>query len=175
MERTPPEPFVRLPAEMLPTLADRCADLGDEGIAALREAGRRAGNRIFDGLGVLPETLETEAFWSAADDVLRELGLGRITFEPVDGAVGAVSWRELPEATAGGAVAPRRSRGCALATGILGGLLTRAAGRPVAVLEIGCAAGGSDACWFLVGAEGRLREVHARLAEGGAVAAVLGR
>lgn len=172
MERDPPEPFVRLPASFFPLLADRCAELGDPGIAALREAGRQAGGRIFDALGVLPEALAPAEFWEAVDRTLRELSLGSLRFEPLEGGAAAIGWRNLPEA-AGPDGNSRVSRGCALATGILGGLLSRAAGRSVPVLEVDCAAGGSDTCWFLIAAEARLREVHERWADGAPLSGIL--
>jgi hypothetical protein len=174
MERQPPEPLFRLPASTLSALADRCVGLGEDGVDALREAGRRAGLRIYDALGVLPETLEPEEFWRTLDATLGELELGSVSYEPVGEGLGAVSWRRLPEAGVEGA-GPRSTHGCPLATGILGGLLSRAAAAPVAVLEVGCAADGSEACWFLVGNEARLREVHQRLSEGTPVGAALGR
>lgn len=172
MERDPPEPFVRLPASSLAALADGCLAMGPSGVDALREAGRRAGFRIFDSLGVLPETLPLARFFEAADRALQACGLGSVDFEAVDGGLIAMSWRRLPEA--GGAEAGgRTSRGCPLATGILGGLLTRAAGSPMAVLEVDCAADGGDACWFLVGSEERLREIHGRIAGGASPHAAL--
>ncbi len=173
MEREPPEPFVGLPASFFPALADGCAELGERGIAILREAGRHAGNRLFDALGVLPETLAPAEFWEAVDRTVRELSLGSVRFEPLEGGVAAIGWRNLPEA-AGADGNSRISRGCALATGILAGLLSRAAGRPVPVLEVDCAAGGSDTCWFLVGGEGRLREVHEGLAHGTPLSGLFG-
>ena len=61
---------------------------------------------------------------------------------------------------------PRRRTGCAFSTGVLGGLLTGAAGQPVAVLEVECRAGGSAFCRFLVGDGHRLRAIRDRLGSG---------
>lgn len=174
MDRELPEPFVRLPASFFPALADGCAELGEPGVAVLHEAGRQAGNRMFDALGVLPETLAPAEFWEAVDRTFRDLSLGSLHFEPLGNGLAAIGWRNLPEAT-GPDGNPRVSRGCALATGLLGGLLSRAAGRPVPVLEVDCAAGGSDTCWFLIAAEDRLREVHQRMSDGAPLGGVLRR
>ncbi len=68
---------------------------------------------------------------------------------------------------------PRRRVGCHFATGLLGGVFSRAAGRPIAVLEVHCAAHAGEPCLFLVGSGTRLTSVHRRLTTGTALAAAL--
>lgn len=163
-----------LPGPALATLADGCAALGPAGTEALREAGRVAGTHLLDSLGADATELSPAAFWLRVDDRLRELNLGSVRFEALDSALGGISWYGFPEAGAPDG-SGRETRGCALATGILAGLLGRAAGdRTVDVLEIGCGARSPHACWFLIGSEARLHEVRRRLAEGGSVAQAVG-
>lgn len=163
-----------LPGPALAALADACLALGPGGRAALHEAGRVAGDHLFDLLGPAPEELSPEAFWIGVDERLRELNLGSLRFEPLGGGLGAISWYGFPEGGAPDGTG-RDSRGCPLADGLLAGLLGRAAGGPrVAVLEIGCGAGSRHACWFLVGSETRLDAVRGRLAEGASVAEAVG-
>lgn len=158
-----------LPGPALADLADRCLALGEDGIAALRETGRVAGGHLYDQLGPAPDELSHAAFWVRIDDLVRELNLGSLRFEPLDGGLGAISWYGFPEGGAPDGTG-RETRGCPLATGLLAGLLARAADRPVAVLEIGCGARSPHACSFLVGSRERLAAVRRRLVGGDPVA-----
>lgn len=152
------KPVVSLPASALTLLSRRCSELGSDGVRAMREAGYRAGAEVYSGLGETPERLSAPAFWKAADESIRRLGWGSITFEAVGSGVGAVVWQGSPEADGPGSPSPRAR--CHLAAGLLGGLLSRAAGRTVAVYEARCRAGESGPCWFLLGGRDHLREVH---------------
>ena len=165
--------FVRLPQAVLTTLADRCGQLGEPGISALRETGRVTGTLLFDALGTAPDGLPVEEFWEHLDAKFRELNLGFVHFEPVDEGLAAVAWYHLPETGADASV-ERTTGGCHLATGLLGGLLSQAAGQPIAVLEIGCGIDGSEPCWFLIGSEPRLTSIHDRLARGEELRVALG-
>ncbi len=69
----------------------------------------------------------------------------------------------------------RRRAGCHFATGLLGGVFSRAAGRPIAVLEVHCGAHAGQPCLFLVGSEARLTTVHRKLTTGTALTAALER
>jgi hypothetical protein len=69
----------------------------------------------------------------------------------------------------------RRRGGCHFATGLLGGVFSRAAGRPIAVLEVHCGAHAGEPCLFLVSSEARLTTVHRRLTMGTALAEALER
>ena len=166
------EPTVTLPASALPGLADRCGVLGPRAVSALREVGRATGVLMVESIGERPEALGPEEFWEGLDASVRSMNLGSIHFEPVDDELAAVAWYRLPEAgdRRGG---PRTTSGCHLATGILGGVLDRAAGRPVAVLEVACRAGGAETCWFLFGPRERLLRVHERLESGAGLRAAL--
>lgn len=174
MESPQPPPYVGLPAASLAGLADACVALGEGGIGALREAGRRGGARLHDDLGEDAGARALGDFWSRVAGAIRRLHLGSVDFRPLDEGLAAVRWADLPEAGAdqGGG---RRTAGCHLATGILAGLLARAAGRPVPVLEVACAASGSGSCLFLLGPEERLARVRDRLAAGASLAAAVRR
>jgi len=166
--------YMRLPHAVLATLADRCGQLGEPGVSALRETGRVAGTLLFDGLGTGAEDLDPDDFWSALDARVRQLNLGFVHFEPLDEGLAVLAWYQMPETGCDGTV-ERTTTGCHLATGLLGGLLGRAAGQSIAVLEIACGAAGSEPCWFLIGSESRLTAIHDRLARGEDLRAALDR
>ena len=158
---------VLLPSSVLVDLADRCAAAGEIGIAALREAGRGFGLNLYDSLAPdrAVEELDPEEFWAAVGQKLQELGFGPVRYEQVDEGLAAVCLVSFPEA-GGEEIGARRSAGCHLGTGLLGGLLSRAADRSIAVLEIECRADGSHGCWFLLGAQERLESIHEKLRAG---------
>jgi predicted hydrocarbon binding protein len=152
------KPVVSLPSSALTLLSRRCSELGGNGVRAMREAGYRAGADLFAGLDEAPDQLPASSFWRAVDESIRQLGLGSITFETVAPGIGAVAWEGSPEADGPGSELPKAR--CHLAAGLLGGFLSRAAGRTVAIYEARCRAGETGPCWFLIGARDRLREVH---------------
>ena len=162
-----PDSVVHLPAGVLVDLADRCGAAGEVGIAALRETGRALGLQIYDGL--VPdksvEELAPEEFWAAVGQKFIEFGFGPVRYEQVDEGLAAVCLVAFPEAGSE-EIGERRSAGCHLGTGLLGGLLSRAADQSIAVLEIECRADGSHGCWFLLGSQDRLEGVHEKLLAG---------
>jgi predicted hydrocarbon binding protein len=152
------KPVVSLPSSALTLLSRRCSELGSDGVRAMREAGYRAGADLYAELDGAPERLPAPAFWRAVDGSIGRLGWGSVSFETVGPGVGAVVWEGSPEADGPGSSSPRAR--CHLAAGLLGGLLSRAAGRTVAVYEARCRAGEGGPCWFLLGGRDHLREVH---------------
>ena len=159
-------PAVEIPRAALTTLSHRCASLGADGRRALREAGYRAGVAIVSSLAKQPGELPRSEFWCAVDRGLTEAGLGSITHESVSPALGAVAWRGSPEAE--GTHSERPGVQCHFAAGLLGGILSRAAGRTVDVLEVRCGSGADAPCWFLFGAVASLRGLSGGGALGGA-------
>ena len=146
---------VRLPRSALASLFRRCGTLGASGVEALREAGDRVGAELLASLAASPTTLPASDFWSRLDAAIRGAGLGSVSFRPADRGTGAVSWRGSTEA-------PGRSPdepSCHFAAGFLGGVLSRAAHRPVEVLEVRC--GGGQPCWFIFGSAETIRSVRA--------------
>ncbi|MGH7541012.1 MAG: V4R domain-containing protein [Gemmatimonadota bacterium] len=156
-----PDPLVvQLPVSALTTLSRRCSTLGDAGVRALREAGYRAGIELFPQLDEAPEQLPPSTFWLAVDGEMRRLGLGSVSFLPVTRELATVAWRGSPEARG-----PRSDPGipcCHFASGLLAGLLSRAAGQTVAVVEARCRSMGSEPCWFMVGSPDRVRALPAK-------------
>ncbi|WP_419163238.1 V4R domain-containing protein [Candidatus Palauibacter sp.] len=149
-------PSVRLPRSALSILSRRCTSLGASGIDALYEAGHRAGADVLETLGPSPAALPSPEFWSRLDAEIRQAGLGSLSYRPVCRRSGAVAWRGSAEAVE----PPTTGRGCHFAAGLLRGVLSHAAGRPVDVTEVRC---GSDdqPCWFLFGSAETVREVRA--------------
>ena len=172
MEMRLADPTVVLPASTLAVLADRCGALGPRAISALREVGREAGARMVESLAERPHELGLDEFWERLDGSVRAMNLGSLHFEPLDDELAAVAWYRLPEA-GDSTLDARSTPGCHLATGMLGGILDRAGGRPVAVLEVACRAGGAETCWFLIGSRERLLRVHERLEAGATLRAAL--
>jgi len=139
-------------------LSHRCAELGAPGVRALREAGYRAGIEVLPTVADVPESLSPAEFWEALDRRLRAAGMGSIRFEPVARSLGAIAWRESPEA--GGTRSDLRGARCHFAAGLLAGILSRAASRTIDVLEVRCGAGGTEPCWFVFGTVTRIRELR---------------
>jgi len=150
-----PNPAVEIPRSALTMLSHRCAGLGPDGRRALREVGYRAGVEMVSALAKQPGDLPRSSFWTAIDQGLTQAGLGSITCETVSPAIGAVAWRGSPEAE--GTRSERSGVQCYFAAGLLGGILSRAAGRTVDVREVRCGSGASEPCWFLFGAVGSIR------------------
>ena len=154
---------IRLPADSLRRLSRLCSELGTGSIAALREAGRAAGRKLVESIaaGQGAGDLGMERFWTELDAAAAEAGFGRVGYRVVEADVGEVQLRASPEARAPANGAAFARGGCHFACGWIGGALSAAAGEPVAVLEVECAADGDGAaCRFLVGAESRLREIR---------------
>lgn len=161
---------VRLPADALRRLSRLGSELGAGGIAVLREAGRTAGRRLVDRMsGSEPaETMELARFWDGMRRAADGAGLGAVRYRVLDDDVGEVELQDSPEAASAPAGGTAFSgAGCHFAAGWIGGALTAAAGEPVAVLEVSCAAGSaSGGCRFLVGREARLEELRTQLRAG---------
>lgn len=161
---------VRLPARFLADLSERCGRAGPEAAEALREAGRGLGGRLVEDLPDErgPERAPPERFWEAASDLLTERGLGAVAFEVRSPGVAELRLESGPEAADGWGAAAGRD-GCPLATGLLAGVLTAAAGEPVAVLEVECGATEGGPCRWLAGSRETLEEVSSQLGEGASV------
>ena len=153
-----PSPAVEIPRSALTLLSHRCASLGPDGRRALREAGYRAGASIVSSVADHPGRLPRDEFWAAVDAALTDAGLGSITVQTVSPALGAVAWRGSPEA--GGTRSERPGVQCHFAAGLMGGILSRTAGRTVDVREVRCGSGADEPCWFLFGAVTSIRSAE---------------
>lgn len=153
-------PSVILSRSVLSDLFRRCASLGDAGVAALNEAGYRTGAEAATLLGDSPGALPAAEFWTLLDEVLRIAGLGSVAFKPGGGASAAIAWRDSAEAAAGSTGSMAGAARCHFATGLLRGVLSRAAGRAVEVAEMRCG-GGTEPCWFLFGSAETIHRIQA--------------
>lgn len=157
---------VRIPASALRLLAAGAVEAGPDAVRVLREAGRRTGVLLYEELGGEPNAsrLSPAAFVEALNRVLAERGLGVAAYSLLGPGVAELSLRGSPE------TAPSASPGCSFASGWIGGLMSRAAGARVAVLEIRCGgAGPEEPCRFLLGSADRLRRLRRGLERGEAL------
>lgn len=128
---------------------------------ALHAAGYGVGEPLFrllqDELGEGFAGMEEQTFWSALARLLAERGWGNLTHRKVHPGVGLLTssdWAEAdPEA---GETQPS----CPFATGLLAGLLGKAADGPVAVLEVACRSRGDEACSFAFGSEAAIHDLY---------------
>jgi len=161
---------IRLPADSLRRLSRLCGELGTASIAALRETGRAAGRSLVATLPAsdgAPE-LDVDRFWTGLSGAAEDAGYGRVEYRVLEADVGEVELRDSPEARVAGSGGDSPRGGCHFASGWIGGALSAAAGEPVAVLEVQCAADGEEPlCRFLVGEESRLEEIRRTLRAGG--------
>jgi len=157
---------VKLPAGGLVELRRAIEASVDDPVRCLRETGRRlageAEARIISSAGTPLPALSIASFWSAVSRYFEGAGWGRIEHEPVNEGVGVIMAHDWAESD------PEESRagpGCHISTGLLAELLTRAAGQPVAVMEVDCRSHGDAACRFLFGSPTTLLVLHRKLAE----------
>jgi predicted hydrocarbon binding protein len=159
---------VTLPAEALPALR---ATLGAEvgpvvALQALQAAGYRAGEIVHERLAAVlggdTASVADARFWPALSEFFSERGWGSLDHSRPHPAVGLLSSPDCAEAD----VAEERRPSCSFTAGILGGVLSRAAGGPIAVLQVACRAAGDDACTFAFGSEATIQTLYEALRVG---------
>lgn len=144
---------ITLPAASFAVLAAGLTDTAADASAVLRDAGMAAGRTMAAALpGLTSEPRSSRRFWNEAMESIRTCGLGSIGVEDEAGTWLVLTGTELSEP------APHR-----FTAGVLEGLLTAAAGEPVAVVP----APGPEVCHFVAGAP-RLMVGIARRLENGA-------
>lgn len=156
---------VKLPAGALAEVRRAIEETATkDGVRALREAGRRlaadAEYAISQRDGPLSD-LPMDRFWLALGHYFQAFGWGRIEHQEVHEGLGAVLAHDWAEADPNEA---RAAPGCHISTGLLAEILSRVAGRPVAVMEVDCRSQGDDYCRFLFGSPTTLLRVHRKLA-----------
>jgi len=169
---------VALPAGALAALRRTlAAELdGDTAARALQVAGGAAGHALFPAMAAdqAPAALAMGDFFARLDQLLSTRGWGRLRHASVHPGVGELNADAWLEADVDGAAA-RPS--CFFTTGVLAALLTRAAGRDTAVLEVACRSAGAERCRFLFGAPETLQAIHRHMLAGrdadAAIAALL--
>lgn len=155
-----PGETVAVPDPAFEAMAAALRRSGPRGQDALREAGRAAGEAFFEVMDG-GERRSPGEFWDEARRVTASAGVGRPEYAVLAPGVGSVTLTGGPE------LGRSDPGACHFAAGWIGGLLTGAAGEPVAVFEVRCASlGPVDACRFLVGSAARLRRIRRRLADG---------
>lgn len=159
---------VALPASALSTL--RRALKREAGplaaIHALHAAGYGAGETLFDSFArtvrqPLEEVGET-TFWTGLTRFMGRRGWGSLDHRSLHPGVGLLTSSDWAEAGDGSESQP----GCAFSAGLLSHVLTRAAGEPVAVLEVSCRGRGDESCAFAFGSEATIHDLYGLLLDG---------
>lgn len=161
--------YVMLPSEALVAL--RRAIRAEAGplaaIHALHHAGYESGGALFDAftqdLGEDLSGIPEGVFWSQMARFLARRGWGAVSHDDAHRGVGLLRSRDWAEATSDGSESQPT---CAFSCGMLSHFLTRAAGGPVAVLEVSCRSRGDQACTFAFGSETAIHQLYGSLLEG---------
>lgn len=158
-----------LPARFFPLLRRALENEGSPLSAThvLHDAGFGSGPPLFDDLerklGQDPTTRNETLFWTDLSRFFAERGWGRIESERVHSGLGLLLARDWAESDPEGL---DEQPGCHFSSGLLAYLLGRAAGAPIAVLEVGCRSRGDDHCSFLYGSEAAIHEIYGLLLDG---------
>lgn len=141
---------------------------------ALHDAGFAAGevlySRFEEELGSDPSQVDEGLFWEQSAAFFNAQGWGSFTHERVHPALGLLRAWEWAESNPDGS---ESQPGCAFSSGMLAYFLGRAAGGPVAVLEVSCRSRGDAYCGFLFGSEAAIHEVYGLLLDGDPLEQVL--
>ena len=159
------EDEVRIPAPALHTLA-AAADRGGEPVAAaVRDAGRAAGEEITRRIArvISLSDLDTNDFWSAVNAETGARGLGTFEWERGIGGYAEVVAHGAPDLGEGGRT-PAGDRGTPFTEGLIEGLLGSAAEESVGVVR--APLDGGEGIRFVVGSPTALRHVRLRLQAG---------
>ena len=137
-------------------------------IHALHTAGYGAGEALWESVrrgparGDLAE-LDEETFWERIGAALSRRGWGTVTHESVHPGVGVLASVDWAEALGGH---DEDQPSCSFSTGMLSGLLSGAAGGPIAVLEVTCRAKGDARCSFAFGSAATVHDLYGLLLDG---------
>lgn len=159
------EEEVRLPATSLIALAETARRSGEPVAAAVRKAGRAAGESVARDLARSLSFAELDAddFWTAVNSVTESRGLGTFEYRRGVGGHAQLLARETVESR----LEPTEQEGPPdhpFSEGFLEGLLGAAAEQVVGVV---CApADGGDTVRFVIGAPVLLRHIRLRLERG---------
>jgi hypothetical protein len=159
------EDEVRIPAAALHALA-AAADRGGEPVAAaVRVAGRAAGEEITRRIARLISLsdLDTNDFWSAVNAETGARGLGTFEWERGIGGYAEIVARGAPDLPEGER-ASTGERGTPFTEGLIEGLLGSAAEEPVGVVR--APLDGGEGMRFVIGSPTALRHVRLRLQAG---------
>ncbi|MGD2068786.1 MAG: hypothetical protein PVI57_08950 [Gemmatimonadota bacterium] len=137
-------------------------------IHALQAAGWEAGRDFHEGfedaLGTPSDDLAEDDFWEGLAAFLRIRGWGTLRHSrphPGVGLLRSLDWVESDDAE------DETQPTCSFSSGMLAGFLSRAAGGPIAVLQVACRGRGDEACSFAFGSEATIHELYGLLLEDG--------
>ncbi len=136
-------------------------------IHALHAAGFGSGEAIWDGLrrgpGREAQDLDEEGFFARLNAALGRRGWGSLTHRSAHPGVGLLASADWAEARAGSG---ERQPACTFSSGMLSGILSGAAGGPVAVLEVTCRTRGDERCTFAFGSAATVHDLYGLLLDG---------
>ena len=158
------EDEVRMPSPALQALS-AAADRGGEVVAAaVRDAGRAAGEEVARRIAgaISLSELDTDDFWSAANAETGARGLGTFEWKRGIGGHAELLVRGAPDLADGARTSG--NGGTAFTEGLIEGLLTAAAGEPVGVVRAPLDDG--EGIRFVIGSPVALRHVQVRLRGG---------
>ena len=158
------EDEVRMPSPALQALA-AAADRGGEVVAAaVRDAGRAAGEEVARRIAgaISLSELDTDDFWSAANAETGARGLGTFEWKRGIGGHAELLVRGAPDLADGARTSG--NGGTPFTEGLIEGLLTAAAGEPVGVVRAPLDDG--EGIRFVIGSPVALRHVQVRLRGG---------
>lgn len=136
-------------------------------VHALRSAGYEVGLTLADTFarevqGGDPTSLDRSIYFKRLSRFFEARGWGQLHHSAPHPGVGLVSSEDWAEATPDG---DEDQPSCAFSSGMLAALLTRTAGAPVAVLQVGCRSRGDESCSFAFGSEAAVEGLYRLLAE----------
>jgi len=158
------EDEVRMPSSALQALT-AAADRGGEVVAAaVRDAGRAAGEEVARRIAgaISLSELDTDDFWSAANAETGARGLGTFEWKRGIGGHAELLVRGAPDLADGARTSG--NGGTTFTEGLIEGLLTAAAGEPVGVVRAPLDDG--EGIRFVIGSPVALRHVQVRLRGG---------
>jgi predicted hydrocarbon binding protein len=132
----------------------------------LHDAGFSAGEEIYETFAAatdMSDDVATAEFWSALSRHLAASGWGTFEVERVHSGLGMIRAHDWAESSPGGS---ESQPGCHFSSGMFAALLGRAAGGPIAVLEVQCRSKGDPHCAFLYGSEAAVHEMYGLLLDG---------
>ena len=116
-----------------------------------------------DAAGLTLTELDQETFWERIGTALARRGWGSVTHEAIHPGVGLLTSSDWAEALGG---QDESQPSCSFSTGLLSGLLSGAAGGPIAVLEVTCRAKGDGRCSFAFGSAATVHDLYGLLLDG---------
>ena len=136
-------------------------------IHALHAAGYGAGEALWEGLRRGPAReladLDEQTFWERLASMLGRRGWGTITHHPAHPGVGLLTSGDWAEAMGAG---HEDQPCCSFSSGLLSGLLSGAAGGPIAVLEVTCRTQGDERCTFAFGSAATVHDLYGLMLDG---------